>query len=617
MGLDLLSMSRNNPQITGHPHGTTGAFPTAAIYISLILIGLIGVGPFLQPLHTLPLTSFYSEWLAIALGLGTGIAMLTRGFWEPFAIPKIALPMTGLMGLIAISGLRPERVYTAQTLLPALYIAWAMLVATTAAWLRERLGLEKVIAVLAWFIFAGGILQAIIGLVQYTGLHSWLDAVITPKLTPSIYGNLGQRNHFATHITLASLAFVYLFARFRLPWITAILVMPLFAFALTLSSSRSVSIYLPGAFILSLLAYRKAREATQLRLALTCGLFLTLYLATQISFPFLNDWFRTMLSWLGFDIAPLEALTAVERGALSGIEERLTEAHKTWLMFLQAPFLGVGIGQYGWHSFLLHQLPQFSAYPRWDMFTHAHNLFLQVLAELGGIGLLLILVMLFGWFRQFLSNWMASTNWLLAACLLVLFIHSNLEYPLWYSYFLGLAAVLLGLGDTRMLRVKFTPALGQFVTVSVLFLTTAILAITIVGYRQISRVNVLVPELGQDQAAVILQTVSRNPLLTPWAEATMAVHGYPDERLIEKQVALTGRVMRFRPNAIKVNRHAAYLAEAGHAEEALELLRHSALVYAPHLPDLVCSLEANPNKRTHPLVVEARKHLREPLTCEK
>ena len=313
---------------------------------------------------------------------------------------------------------------------------------------------------------------------------------------------------------------------------------------------------------------------------------------------------------------PIEALTAAERGALSGIEDRLVEARKAWLMFLQAPILGVGIGQYGWHSFSLQLLPEFSAYPRWEIFTHTHNLFLQVLAELGGVGLLLILVMLFGWFRQFLGNWMTPTSWLIATSLLVLFVHSNFEYPLWYSYFLGLAAVFLGLGDTRTLQVKFTPVLGQFTTASVLFLATAILAITFIGYRHISGVNVLVLESGPDQAATTLQTVSRNPLLTPWAEAVMATHGQPDERSIEQQVALTGRVMRHHPNAIKVNRHAVYLIEAGHTEEALDLFRRSAIAYTPHLPDFVCSLEVNRSEKTRPLVIEARKYLHQPPSCE-
>lgn len=586
------------------------------VYLALFSVGSIAIFPFLQPYHDLPLGSFYSEWLAFGLGLGACIAMLTRDFWESFAVPKIALPILGLIGLIAIQGFVLEYVYTTQTLLPALYLAWATLLAILAAWLRRQFGVEKVLTVLAWFLLVGGILQALAGIVQYLGLHGWLGAAITPKQSSSVFGNLGQRNHFATQITLASLSFIYLFAQRRLPWAVAIPVLLLFAFVLTLSSSRSVAIYVLTVFVLSLLAYRKTRETTQLRLAHASGLLLMLYLAAQISVPFLNEWLRTVLAGLGFDIPPLDAITAAERGALSGIEDRVVEARKAWLMFLQAPVLGVGIGQYGWHSFSLHLLPEFSAYQRWDIFTHTHNLFLQVLAELGGLGLILILVMLLGWFRQFLGNWMTPANWLIAASLLVLFVHSNLEYPLWYSYFLGLAAVFLGLGDTRMLRVKFTPVLGRIASASVLFFATAILAITLIGYGHISRVNVLILESGPEQAATTLQAVSRNFLLTPWAEAVMATHGHPDERMIDQQVALTGRVMRHHPNAIKVNRHAVYLAEAGHTEEALDLFRHSATAYILHLPDFVCSLEAIRSEKTQPLTIEARKYLRQPLICE-
>ena len=69
-----------------------------AAYLSLVSIGLMGAIPFSATFHALPLTSFYGEWVAIALGLGACIAMLTRDFWESFAIPKIVLPILGLIG---------------------------------------------------------------------------------------------------------------------------------------------------------------------------------------------------------------------------------------------------------------------------------------------------------------------------------------------------------------------------------------------------------------------------------------------------------------------------------------------------------------------------------------
>ena len=43
---------------------------------SLAMAGLMCVLPFMQPYHRFPLTSFYSEWLAFALGLAAAALLL-------------------------------------------------------------------------------------------------------------------------------------------------------------------------------------------------------------------------------------------------------------------------------------------------------------------------------------------------------------------------------------------------------------------------------------------------------------------------------------------------------------------------------------------------------------
>ena len=82
--------------------------------------------------------------------------------------------------------------------------------------------------------------------------------------------------------------------------------------------------------------------------------------------------------------------------------------------------------------------------------------------ELGGVGLLLILVMLFGWFRQFLGNWMTPTSWPIATSSAGPVCSQQLRIPTLVQLFPWVwAAVFLGLGDTRTLQVKFTPVPAQ------------------------------------------------------------------------------------------------------------------------------------------------------------
>lgn len=586
-------------------------------YFCLFLLGLMMALPFLQPVRVKPLTPFYSEWLALALGLGASVALLAYNFWEKLSAPRIAAHLVGLMGLIAIQAVFIEPTYTAQALLPLLYLAWAILLAVLVTWLREHLGLETVLRILAYFILIGGLLHALFGVVQYLGLYGWLGWLIESRQIVSITGNIGQQNHFAAHIMLATLALSYLFAQRRLSWGLTLFLLALFAFVLALSGSRSVALYALGAFVLSLLAYRKTGTASHFRLAWLTGLLLTLFLLYQYSLPWLNEWLKEILARLGFDTEHLEILTATQRGAVSGIEQRLMEWHKAWLMFSSSPLLGVGIGHYGWHSFTLHGLPEFSeAGSKSQLFHHAHNLFMQVLAELGIAGLLLLLFLLVTWLKQFLKNWTTPEGWFMATVLLVLFIHGNLEYPYWYSYFLGILAIFLALGDTRRVRLTFTPRLGQIGAAASLFLLFAILAMTFGGYRLLTNVNALILTRSPEQAAKTLRAISMNPLLTPWAEAALADYGVPDKSAIREQLGLTTRVVRFQPDPVKVYRQIVYLGLAGETEESISLLRHSAKVYTPLLPDYICDLKQYPDKEIIPLIDESMKLVAEAPTCQ-
>jgi len=69
-----------------------------------------------------------------------------------------------------------------------------------------------------------------------------------------------------------------------------------------------------------------------------------------------------------------------------------------------------------------------------------------------------------------------------ATWLIVLLIHSNLEYPC-LTVISGPAAFLLGLGDFRTINIKFSPRLGQATAVIAMFFACAILIAALRGYR--------------------------------------------------------------------------------------------------------------------------------------
>ena len=149
-------MPQSHPQAAS-PRATTMTLPRA----SLALLGLAWVLPFLQPYHRYPITAFYSEWLAFALGLAASSLLLRKESWRNGALPVVVLAPLGLalvLGLQVMLGMVP---YPEQALMAVLYLLWTALVMVLAFTLKRELGMTAVAAGLAWFVLAGGLLSAL------------------------------------------------------------------------------------------------------------------------------------------------------------------------------------------------------------------------------------------------------------------------------------------------------------------------------------------------------------------------------------------------------------------------------------------------------------------------
>lgn len=585
-------------------------------YACLSLYGLMLVLPFVQPVHTAPLTSFYSEWLAFVLGIAALHALVLPDFWKEPQIPRSALWLFGLVGLIAVQSLWVQHDYTTQPLVPALYIVWAALLAVCAVWFRNRLGLQTTIDTIAWFALVGGVLLAFSALVEFLQIPGWNEVWVARRQSVGIHGNIGQQNHLATYITLASAALAYLYAQRKLSTATSFALCLIFAFSIAVTTSRAALIYNAVICLMAGTAYVKTRSDHAYRLLKISGLILFLLVSAQYLLPHAAVWAREMLTALGIDARDYGILTTLEKlGNVAGYTLRLSEWHKAWTIFLESPWLGVGISQYGWYSFLYQAQPVFSDVLKPQLFSHPHNLFLETLAELGVVGLLLLLSLLVGWFLQFRKRWLDPVNWIVGTWLTVLLIHSNLEYPLSYSYFLGPAAFLLGLSDLRTIKIRFSPRLGQATAVVALFFAWAILIGAFRGYVIIESASQLTMGTTPTIAAQTMSGVSRNPVLAPWAEQTIATFGEPQEDMIQEQAAFTNRVMHFRPTIPNVYRNIGYLTLAGQTSEALDLLRHAAVVYPDYLPNYYCSLQTARGWDLAALIDQIRHMLPDSTVC--
>lgn len=560
-----------------------GAAVAPAVRASLALVGLGWTLPFLQPFHAYPLTGFYSEWLAFALGLGAATLLLWPRAWQPLHLPTVGLAPLGLAVLVLLQWLFGLVTYTEQALTAALYLLWMLAMMVLGSALRREIGIAGVTVALAWWLLAGGSLSAVAGLLQHYQFHTLLDPLLAQRGAGGVYGNLGQPNHFANYIALALASLAYLVAAGKLRNAPAVALAPLLLFAIALTGSRSAWLYLLALAVTALWFGRRAPGADSRRLVISTLLLLAGFVLMQgvASLPF-------MIPELGASTSGHRFFDLVDSSSA-----RLALWGEAWSMFLQSPLLGAGFGQFAWQHFQLGSIGDFAARP--GLYSHAHNIALQLLAETGLIGALIALAGVAVWIAGLKRLKAGLHGWWLLALLAVLGIHSLLEYPLWYAYFLGIAALLLGAGATRFLAPEGRGVSRTSIAVA-LALGWFIAATTMESYRELARVLFTVHRDESDippepEFTEVLMRIHRESLLTPYVEFAMTFAIAPDRDSLKDKLELNARVMRFAPADTVVYRHSLLLALNGEQAAALEQLRRAASLYPGEFDTYTRTLE--------------------------
>ncbi len=506
----------------------------------------MGFLPFLQWKHYYPITDFYTEWLAACLGL----LALFFSFRRLDRLPLIALIPLSLIPVVWLQHTLGLIAYPQQAFLISLYLLWAALIAMLGHALKNEFGPGKVAEVLAWFILAGGLLNSFCAIFQHYHIGTVFDAFVTPDSAETVYGNLAQQNHFSDYTALGLASLLYLASKERMPWYFPVPFALFMLFTLALSGSRSAWVFLGAMALLSILFYRKERKLLYGSLLLV-PVFGIMQFAAHLSF-----------------LDPNHATTSADRLLViardSGI--RLYLWREAWLMFLKAPVLGVGFGQFAWHHFGYGPLFRNPAIT--GLYSNSHDIVLNFLAETGLMGSLLVFGGLFFWARRIgISSDIHA--WWLIACLSILFLHSLDEYPLWYAHFLGLFMLFLGMGESRALRLPFARGAVAFLLISGSYMTTGLMR----DYLDLEgllypRYHNGKPPLKPAALYAGLQQFRKGTLLAPYVDYSLAEMLPMDGKDLERKLELCERAAHFSPSGIVLYRYAALLALAGREREA-------------------------------------------------
>lgn len=568
-------------------------FPPLFAHFSLICTVLLCTLPFLQPYHLYPLTSFYSEWLAFALGLGVMTVWMDDRLQARAGIPWVALSPFALAVLLMVHGLLGWSPYFGQALTGALYLAWAGLMIMAGRALAQIWGFEKLILVIASALAAGALLSAAAGIIQFYELKTPLNAWVAQSRGAALFGNLAQTNHFASHATLGLLSLAYLSLRGRrAAWVALPCTLPLL-FVLGLSGSRSVWLFLLAALALAAGLRAVTRDDANRRLFIVVGVMVIVYFLMQMAVQ--AGWIRP---------AEQEAVTAVDRlfSSPGSISDRFRLWGAAWALWLEHPLQGLGWG--GFAADYYRHVTAIDADNLYGLYQNSHNIVLHLLAETGLIGGLLLVVPLLIWIFHVLRAPRDARLWWLLGLTGVFAIHSLLEYPLWYAYFLGVAALLLGIAETPALAMRRIRLLAFVLLLAGGFNLAALWT----GYRTFERIFHPGPnELPPANLAALMTGLHRDPMLMPYVELSTALALNLDETGHKQHLFLNSRALRFSPQPRLVYRQALLLALADRPQEAREQLLRARRAYrepAEFAVDLARLARIHP-ERMQPLLESA------------
>ncbi|HEY8048234.1 MAG TPA: Wzy polymerase domain-containing protein, partial [Ramlibacter sp.] len=401
-------MTEGSP--SGEKTPRTGRFLLALAFGTLATLALAGA--YLAPNHYPPWTSFHSEAAAFAALI---LFSAARTAWPaPLVAVRAWWLALAVIALIAIQWRAGQIPYRGDAFLSSLYVCgWAL-----AWWLganSHALGTRSEPVVwLAWIIVVVAALAVAVTHLQWLRMEQVLG-IFAAERGPEMraYSNLGQPNHLASLLMMATAFALLLRATGQLGSIGCIVLVAWFSWGLTLSESRSG---LLSAFCLGAIVIAKGRGVAGLPRARWIMLWLASLAVLALSWGSINEALY-LQEPRGAFAAKDSARQVIWKQCVAGIEK--------------SPWVGYGVRQS-----MAGQKAGAETVEGWQSSDYAHNIILDLLLWVGvPLGLLLAGAATW-WLARMLLRTSGAPEVLLFGSILPLLVHSMFEFPFAYSYFL-------------------------------------------------------------------------------------------------------------------------------------------------------------------------------------
>jgi O-antigen ligase len=383
--------------------------------------------------HYLPWLSFHSEALAF-VGLVFIVGDLLNSK-QRTTIPRVSnwIVFTSLLPLLQYA--KGVNLFAGDALLGGFYqigffmsvVAGHALVSTDTNDAKARwLGL-------AHAIWIAALLSAAIGLIQWLKLTDQLGFyAMETTVGARAMGNLAQSNQLATLLLLGVVSLVYVYEMKRIGPVALGAATVFITVALVLAQSRAglVSAVMVSAFVLWKHESINSRIAPLAVIAWILGLLLA-----TLCLPAASEWLL---------LSDTRSLTGTE-----SVNERWLIWKQVAYAIGQAPWLG-----YGWNQTPTANAVGAMAFPGSTTYTNAHNIVLDLMVWCGiPLGLLLTGAMVYWFVSRLRTCKRPDAIWAMAG-LLPIAVHSLLEFPFAYAYFLIAAGFFVGIVEAAHIPAK-------------------------------------------------------------------------------------------------------------------------------------------------------------------
>jgi Virulence factor membrane-bound polymerase, C-terminal/O-Antigen ligase/Protein glycosylation ligase len=401
---------------------------------------------------------------------------------------------------------------------------------------------------LAWLWLGIALISVLMALCQYLRIEHWFAPWISHSGDGTAYANLRQRNQFATSCGMGLLALAFLcqssvraigLTRWQTAW--PWLAVTVLAIGNGLSSSRTGGLQ----WLLIAAAVWCWRGSLQPRVrALGYGA-LGIYALVVLAMP----WFAQAVG---------NSSNGLWGRAQEGVGQGIAGNSRLWLysnvleLIAQKPWLGWGWRELAYAHYSTHFDTRFT-----ELLDNAHNLPLHLAVELGVPFALLFCGTVLWWIVRN-APWREAdpTRQLAWGVLMLIGVHSMVEYPLWYGPFLMTLGLCVGLLQPTISKLnkpvnQWNIAQAAIKCVAILLLLFT--AYAAFDYHRISQIYLPVDErstiypgdalahaqkswLFQKQARfaeLVITPVTRDSAARVHALALEMIHFSPEPRVIE------------------------------------------------------------------------------------